>query len=290
MMPPFKFVCPTNKIAHFVEVSLYFILFYLAQQVKLNNVSEIANDLLFDLDKLRERWGNTQFIEVEEYSEEEWDDSTSNGQQRRGKSTNIHFPVLAKVKWEYVLFNFRNKERIGIIKEELKKEKISLSDAIDENFFKKNKEKLNAIYKKVPGDFNTNSMTLFSGACTDNVRQYIYNPELYGYIHCYYKKSGCLFMGDYDASGKEKWKQLEEAYEPYLKYIGCVQIPHHGSRRSFNSKLLNIDAEFVISVGYKNRYHHPSAEVVKEIVLHKKWPWIVTEIPKSIVGAEVELG
>lgn len=50
---------------------------------KLNNVSEIANDLLFDLDKLRERWGNTQFIEVEEYSEEEWDDSTSNGQQRR---------------------------------------------------------------------------------------------------------------------------------------------------------------------------------------------------------------
>ena len=91
-------------------------------------------------------------------------------------------------------------------------------------------------------------MTLFSGACTDNVRQYIYNPELYGYIHCYYKKSGCLFMGDYDASGKEKWKQLEEAYEPYLKYIGCVQIPHHGSRRSFNSKLLNIDAEFVISV------------------------------------------
>lgn len=72
--------------------------------------------------------------------------------------------------------------------------------------------------------------------------------------------------------------------------IICVQIPHHGSRRSFNSKLLNIDAEFVISVGYKNRYHHPSAEVVKEIVLHKKWPWIVTEIPKSIVGAEVELG
>ena len=34
-MPPFKFVCPTNKIAHFVEVSLY--LFYLAQRVKLDH-------------------------------------------------------------------------------------------------------------------------------------------------------------------------------------------------------------------------------------------------------------
>lgn len=34
MMPPFV-VFPTNRIAHFVEVSLY--LFYLAQQVKLLN-------------------------------------------------------------------------------------------------------------------------------------------------------------------------------------------------------------------------------------------------------------
>lgn len=33
MMPPFV-VFPTNRIAHFVEVSLY--LFYLAQQVNLN--------------------------------------------------------------------------------------------------------------------------------------------------------------------------------------------------------------------------------------------------------------
>lgn len=36
MMPPFV-VFPTNRIAHFVEVSLY--LFYLAQQVKLGNLT-----------------------------------------------------------------------------------------------------------------------------------------------------------------------------------------------------------------------------------------------------------
>ena len=36
MMPPFV-VFPTNRIAHFVEVSLY--LFYLAQQVNLRNNS-----------------------------------------------------------------------------------------------------------------------------------------------------------------------------------------------------------------------------------------------------------
>ena len=38
MMPPFV-VLPTNRIAHFVEVSLY--LFYLAQRVKLKSIIEV---------------------------------------------------------------------------------------------------------------------------------------------------------------------------------------------------------------------------------------------------------
>ena len=45
MMPPFV-VFPTNRIAHFVEVSLY--LFYLAQQVKLTPVYNFINDRLVD--------------------------------------------------------------------------------------------------------------------------------------------------------------------------------------------------------------------------------------------------
>lgn len=40
MMPPFV-VFPTNRIAHFVEVSLY--LFYLAQQVNLISSSDILS-------------------------------------------------------------------------------------------------------------------------------------------------------------------------------------------------------------------------------------------------------
>lgn len=43
MMPPF-IVFPTNRIAHFVEVSLY--LFYLAQQVKLATTSSTGGLLL----------------------------------------------------------------------------------------------------------------------------------------------------------------------------------------------------------------------------------------------------
>lgn len=44
MMPPFV-VFPTNRIAHFVEVSLY--LFYLAQQVKLGELEKRIDDQRF---------------------------------------------------------------------------------------------------------------------------------------------------------------------------------------------------------------------------------------------------
>ena len=42
MMPPFV-VFPTNRIAHFVEVSLY--LFYLAQRVNLKKFNRMGNPL-----------------------------------------------------------------------------------------------------------------------------------------------------------------------------------------------------------------------------------------------------
>ena len=42
MMPPF-IVFPTNRIAHFVEVSLY--LFYLAQQVNLNLIGGLRTGI-----------------------------------------------------------------------------------------------------------------------------------------------------------------------------------------------------------------------------------------------------
>ena len=47
MMPPFV-VFPTNRIAHFVEVSLY--LFYLAQQVNLRKDGENDGGKVYDPD------------------------------------------------------------------------------------------------------------------------------------------------------------------------------------------------------------------------------------------------
>ena len=290
--------------------------------LKINKVDETAYRFLtelLELGELGEEWEGIedlpQFIPVPEYPEE-------SEQARIDVAGKIKFPD-SRIEWEYIPFNFRNEQRIQIVKEELEKEGISLSDIsnMDDEFFEQNKEKWKEIYKKVPGDFNTNSMTLFSGACDSRVVKYIacteedeyferyWNQNLY--CRCYYfkacchkkpdseyysgwddfgclhKKSGCLFMGDYDASGKNKWKRLQEAYRSYWKYIGCVQVAHHGSTHNFNEKLLNINAEFVISAGIKNKYHHPHPSVVKKLVLHEKWPWIVTEDQESMLKLKI---
>lgn len=80
-------------------------------------------------------------------------------------------------------------------------------------------------------------------------------PFLLKYCHakrywcCDTEMAGCLYMGDYDASGNYKWKELYEAYDTYWENIGCIQIPHHGSKHNYNSKLAQLDAFYVMSAG-----------------------------------------
>ena len=48
--------------------------------------------------------------------------------------------------------------------------------------------------------------------------------------------------------------------------VGVVQVPHHGSKHNYNSNI-NTDPKLnVINAKSKNRYRHPSASVLKEIV------------------------
>ena len=60
-------------------------------------------------------------------------------------------------------------------------------------------------YKAIKGNFNTNSMTLYSGTKVQSLRQSIVDTN---YYRCCCnrnrKNAGCLYMGDYDVSGKYK--------------------------------------------------------------------------------------
>ena len=109
------------------------------------------------------------------------------------------------------------------------------------------RRKIKEAYDNVPDGFNTNSMTLFSGIRDKKITQTREFSMCCSYI--YEKESGCLYMGDYDAAGKAEWEELQCAYGDYWNFIGCIQIPHHGSQYDFNEEFLRMDAYFIISCG-----------------------------------------
>ena len=163
-------------------------------------------------------------------------------------------------KWELIPYNFKQETRINEFEKKLEKEfgkKISLKEV--EKIWKENednREKIKKVYEDLKGDLNTNSMTLFSGVRQVG-KQMQYDSS--------YVKVGCLYTGDYEAKGKNKWKTLEEAYIEYWKWIGMIQVPHHGSIRNCNDALISKKAVYFLSAGEKNTYKHPSQNVVRGI-------------------------
>lgn len=192
-------------------------------------------------------------------------------------------------KWIYILHNFRQSERV----DELQKELNNLFSRSMENEDLLNiwetgtdheRNMIKSAYRKVKGSFNTNSMTFYSGtqkvmwgqkATCGACDRYWYCEQ------CNWRTIGCLYTGDYDASGKYKWKSLVDAYGTYWNNIGCVQIPHHGSRHNYNKSLAKLNAYYVVSAGTCNRYQHPHTMVIKDLLFNGHFPYIVTENKSS---------
>lgn len=196
--------------------------------------------------------------------------------------------------WLYVPFNFQQEKRYGELIDELQKIyglRITVKDALD--IIKTDPSEIDRIkcaYKKVSGSLNANSMVLFSGTTNQNIRQEEYN--VYSSLkkkccierccRCYRAKAGCLYMGDYDAHGKRKWNDLRNAFSNYWELIGCIQIPHHGSKHNFNKELTCYRWRYyVISAGVKNKYWHPNSCVIKDMLFKGAQLRVVTEEKES---------
>ncbi len=152
---------------------------------------------------------------------------------------------------------------------------------------------IKSVYRKVKGSFNTNSMTLYSGtrkvmrgqkAVCSVCDRYWCDEQ------CSWRTVGCLYTGDYDASGKYKWKSLDDAYCTHWNNIGCIQIPHHGSRHNYNKYLAKFNAYYVMSAGTCNRYQHPHTMVIKDLLFNGHFPYIVTENKSSELHLVVDFG
>ncbi len=202
--------------------------------------------------------------------------------------------------WLFVPFNFHRKFIVDKLRERLCEslhlERNELTNDIlrarwEQN--EKTRRKIKTVFKSIVGEFNTNSMTLFSGWRSNNGFQIAQcgcpcpNPH---YRRCFLNEpssAGCLYTGDYNASGSKEWKTLKEHYKQYWHSIGCVQIPHHGSNENFNDELCELNAYLVISAGRDNKYHHPHVGVLVKLCENGRLPAVVTQDPFSMFSTLV---
>lgn len=225
--------------------------------------------------------------------------------------------------WEFVPYNFKQNERIKELKEQLEKETeyspeqlLTLLQYKKDGAHAKNMiKKLRDIYKKISGTPNSNSMTLFSGITNEHIfeqhlQNYKFNnpdslhlKNLNGekimafrnkfyskaYNFKFFKNTGCLYTGDFDASREEQFLSLKTEYNNYWKYIQYIQVPHHGARNNFNDKFIHSDKIYIISAGSKNQYNHPHDEVLREILVKNAHVFIVNENSYSLVSCFIQL-
>ena len=184
------------------------------------------------------------------------------------------------INWEYVPYNFQNKkrkEKFYKLLTNIFRKKIddnNISDIINKWEDKEIKVGLMNAYKELGKDLNLNSMVLFSGSNDNHITQNLCKHN--NFCACN-KSNGCLYLGDYKATGKNRWNDLDRCYMNYKEMIGCIQLPHHGSSKSYNNKLASFDAFFIASAGKNNKYDHPNESVIKNLLFSNKLLFIVSE-------------
>lgn len=198
--------------------------------------------------------------------------------------------------WEYIPFNFKDYIKRDVFYDALS---AKLDDKINNNNIKRylfqwSNPKIQKLfieaYEEVNKELNVYSMTLFSGTKDISTRQRMVIPNNYACKCCYPSRAnGCLYFGDYNSNGKLRWKELKHSYEDYWDLIGCVQIPHHGSKNSYNHELALMDAFHVVSAGKSNRFRHPHSVVIKDLLFENKYPYIVTEEKSSEVIMKINI-
>ena len=141
-------------------------------------------------------------------------------------------------------------------------------------------------YEKVIGSrdkkFNINSMMLLSYTrCDINCWMGVYSDyNIGGRISDF---SGCLYCGDADLNSGF----ATELMPSIKKYIGLLQIPHHGSEYNYNETLV-MDllakkwGKAIISAGLNDKRHgHPDKSVVTSLLSNLITTYIVDNVKIS---------
>ncbi len=146
-------------------------------------------------------------------------------------------------------------------------------------------KELNDVYKTLKndknencGNINENSMLVYSGpwqrhrGITRGWRELTWDDCKF---NCSFEdRPACIYSGDSDFN-KVK---INEVYKRIWENVGMVQIPHHGSARSFSAEFLDeSNRSYLCPMSTGRQYRHPSSHVLKEILVKHSLPLIVDE-------------
>lgn len=187
---------------------------------------------------------------------------------------------------------------------------------LDTQYFNEKIDQLKKIYGAI-GSPNEYSMAVYSGPSKSKPNLVHLDTNLCRNCLCptfpqicrfnphvrYRFEPGCLYLGDMNLNNsidplKIIYKYLGIGFQ---NMIGTIQVPHHGSKDNYNSRLLatfdihsdswmprHKRAIYIISVGESNTYGHPDGFVMNELITSGHFLKLVTEDPASDLVEEFE--
>lgn len=204
--------------------------------------------------------------------------------------------------WVLIPYNYEYKKRSIQLKRLFKSNNIDVNKlntdveyalGLDKVNSHKKIKKLNSIYKMIEGTINQNSLILYSGPLSYN-HDYVFC----GYMHNKIinnndlnnfeldHRVACVYTGDADFN----FVKVSNIFKDVWGNVGTIQIPHHGSLKSYNSNE-NINGKFrcPISFGHNNTFNHPNPNVVKDIYFNNCVPILVSDEPSSCFVEIIEV-
>lgn len=182
--------------------------------------------------------------------------------------------------WIYIPYNYQTIDVCEQFDDLLFLKGFTLNDFLSGKFSSK---QVRDIYVEIEEDVNNTSLLVYSGPYEkkQNMNLLCYN---YLPVNCVCELfPGCLYTGD-ACFRKEKGKELIELTKtrlnPYIKELGIVQIPHHGSKYSYSSELMKINNScryYFLSYGDRNSYRHPHDSVIEDIILNKNLVFCINQ-------------
>lgn len=205
--------------------------------------------------------------------------------------------------WEYVVYNPNWDVFFNAFEKDVRDAGMDWDDMIKNPDGKEvyaNLKSLKKIYSNLKNK-NKHSLIVYSGSIGAKLSLSVVTPK--PYLDVLYRcgifkrnfhdciNDGCLYTGDVTVEDSWIYQFLHFLQSSgRIGNIGTIQIPHHGSWLSKGDRLIeefrmrsNRNLLCVISVGEDNKYGHPSAEILRNLLIQTPNVFIVTEKPGTML-------